>query len=99
MRHGMFGTERKVIVNNIFKSLLDSILPKYAKFLLSAASKESEEIKAKMKKYSKYQLSEHFSRDEIGDWEELMGILNTTAEQRRKILEHKESLQREKERY
>ena len=80
VRHGIFGVERKVIINTLFKHLIDAVLPNPAKFLLHASTREEQELKSKMKKYSKYQLSEHFNQSDMNSWEEVLGILNTTAE-------------------
>jgi len=69
------------------------MIPDFVKFLMEARAQQSDDVKPKLKKYSKYQLSEHFSQNKLDCWEQLMGILNTTAEQWWRIIEHREKLQ------
>jgi len=61
VRHGSFGQERKILLNKFFKNIIDNILPNYAKYLLHAADHAEDntgEKIEKLKKFSKYQLTE-----------------------------------------
>lgn len=68
IRHGNFGKERKISLNNFFKSIIDNVLPKYAKYLMYAAEhtdiSDAERVE-KLKKYSKYQLDELMRNDKL----------------------------------
>ena len=77
------------------------MLPNYAKFLMHVAceKKEDEEMEnEKVKKLSKYQLNEYMNQ-KLEGWDELMAILNTTAVQKRKLVEHRQKIVESKQRY
>mmetsp|Transcript_25800 Transcript_25800/g.25613 ORF Transcript_25800/g.25613 Transcript_25800/m.25613 type:complete len:186 (-) Transcript_25800:320-877(-) len=96
IRHGSFGKERKIMLNKFFKNIIDNVLPNYAKYLLHAAEHAEENTGdkvEKLKKFSKYQLTELMENGGLDEWEEILGILNTTAEQRRQIMEMRKALQ------
>ncbi|CAI2379527.1 unnamed protein product [Moneuplotes crassus] len=96
IRHGSFGKERKIMLNKFFKNIIDNVLPNYAKYLIHAAANAEEnagEKVEKLKKFSKYQLTELMEKGGLDEWEEILGILNTTAEQRRQIMEMRKALQ------
>lgn len=68
IRHGSFGTERKILLNSFFKNAVDHMLPNYAKYLLHAAEnvEESEVDRVeKLKKFSKYQLDELMKNEKL----------------------------------
>lgn len=101
LRHGSFGSERKILLNTLFKNLIENMLPFYAKFLMQVSEEteeENEDTYEKQKKLSKYQLNEHMKKD-LKPWDELMGILNSTAIQQRKLVEHRENVIKSKKTY
>lgn len=68
IRHGSFGKERKILLNSFFKNAIDNMLPDYAKYLMHASEivEEREEDRVeKLKKYSKYQLTELMENDRL----------------------------------
>lgn len=68
IRHGSFGKERKILLNNFFKNIIDNVLPVYAKYLMYAAEHTDvtdDERVEKLKKFSKYQLEELMKNDKL----------------------------------
>lgn len=44
-RHGSFGVERKVIVSQLFKNIINQVIPNYAKYLLHASEESTDTLK------------------------------------------------------
>jgi hypothetical protein len=68
IRHGSFGKERKILLNSFFKNVVDNMLPNYAKYLMHAAEnveEKDEDRVEKLKKFSKYQLTELMENDRL----------------------------------
>jgi len=90
IRMGSFGIERKHIINNLFKNIIEMSLPHFVKYLFwgSIESKgifisEANQIEnfEKKRKMSKYQLEELKNKEGLDDWESINELLDLTPEQ------------------
>jgi hypothetical protein len=70
-RHGTVGSERKKLIDQIYKTVIDNIVPDYIKIILQRCDEkvkfdpDGENI-SKMMKCSKYQLNELVKEHDIG---------------------------------
>lgn len=58
--HGIFGSERLKMLNQLVKSIADAMIPNFVKYLLQASTDERDLEINKNRKFSKYQLIEFF---------------------------------------
>mmetsp|Transcript_1766 Transcript_1766/g.1681 ORF Transcript_1766/g.1681 Transcript_1766/m.1681 type:complete len:129 (-) Transcript_1766:228-614(-) len=90
IRMGSFGIERKHIINNLFKNIIEMSLPHFVKYLFWGSNEnkgifisEADQIEnfEKKRKMSKYQLEELKNKEGLDDWESINELLDLTPEQ------------------
>lgn len=101
-RHGTLGSERKKLLDEHFKALIDNIVPDYMKIIFQKCDENikmdlfGEEIN-KLMKCSKYQLNESIKKRGLSEWEEAIILLKTSDEQRKEILKLKDEVSASKQ--
>lgn len=91
--HGPMCKDRQSLIKNIFKTLIDKLLPDFIKCVFSRCEDQTEckeEELNKMMKCSKYQFNELVHQNKIGEWQKCLVMMNLTKEQQEKMNELKE---------
>lgn len=90
--HGPLSENRKAIIRNTIKTLIDKLLPDFVKCVLLRSDEkvefESENL-SKMMKCSKYQYTEIINKKDVTDWEKCMVLMDLNKEQLQKMRELK----------
>ena len=88
-------SERRHLIDMMYKTVIDNIVPDYIKILLQRSdeslqfkpnAEKVKEIQKKIQSCSKYQLAELMDKYNFGQWEEMMIRLQMTEEQRKIIV-------------
>eukprot|EP00347_Sterkiella_histriomuscorum_P015635 403356280 len=106
IRTGSFGIERKNLVNNLFKSIIEVSFPNFVKYLFWGCSEnkglfdENGILDAeRRRKLSKYQLEELKSRAAFDEWESINELMNLRPEQQMKIKQEQLKINEQKDKF
>lgn len=100
--HGVLNDDRKNLIRNNIKVLIDKLLPDFVKcvFVKSEGDVDlSQDDISKMMRCSKYQYKELMQKRTVSDWEKIFLLMNLDKDQREKMGELKSEAQQSRKIY